>query len=31
MNKNIIGDGAGGLIHTIWLDENQKKCMDFMT
>lgn len=22
MNKSIIGDGAGGLIHTVWLDEN---------
>lgn len=31
MNKNITGDGAGGLIHTMWLDVSPQMCTDFMT
>lgn len=31
MDKKIIGDGANGLIHTIWLDESPIKCLNFMT
>jgi len=25
MNKSIVGDGPGGLVHTIWLDMDPEK------
>ena len=31
MSKSIMGDGAGGLIHTIWLDLGSDVCCKFMT
>jgi DNA-directed RNA polymerase II subunit RPB1 len=31
MMKSIVGDGAGGLVHTIWLDLGPDQCCLFMT
>ena len=31
MMKQIVGDGAGGLVHTVWLDLGPEACCLFMT
>ena len=29
--KAIVGDGAGGLVHNIWLDIGEHATCDFIT
>jgi len=31
MNKSIVGDGPGGLVHLIWLDIGHEETCNFMT
>jgi len=31
MMKEIVGDGAGGLVHTIWLDIGWESTCNFIT
>lgn len=31
MNKAIVGDGPGGLVHLIWLDIGHEETKNFMT
>ena len=31
MMKNYVGDGPGGLVHTIWLDIGAEATCNFMT